>query len=145
MSAELRSKIIEAVGEIGKINISMSAFERDLTVTSEAWLADLSEQIKQGVAGSDARLMQSDISAIIEVLLKSPPSPGINTIVGNALSMMLEMERAGQEKSPTIQRLLGPTLAREATTGRDAVSFAESGHGLYPDCRLPGTGRDTSF
>ncbi|WP_320043891.1 phosphate acyltransferase [uncultured Desulfobacter sp.] len=121
MSAELRNKIIEAVGEIGKINISMSAFERDLTVTSEAWLADLSEQIKQGMATSDARLMQSDISAIIEVLLKSPPSPGINTIVGNALSMMLEMERSSQEKSPALQRLLGPSLAREAQ--REEMKF----------------------
>ncbi|MBP9597656.1 MAG: butyrate kinase, partial [Desulfobacter sp.] len=117
MNANLRNKIIEAVAEIGKINVSMSAFERDLTVTSEAWLADLSEQIKQGMETLDARIMQSDLSAVIEVLIKSPPSPGINTIVGNALSMMLEMERARQEKSPAIRRLLGPSLAQEAQQG----------------------------
>jgi len=114
VSAKLRNKIIESVAEIGKINVSMSAFERDLAVTSDAWLAELSEQIKQGMGTSDARIMQSDLSAVIEVLIKSPPSPGINTIIGNALTMMLEMERAGQNKSPVIQRLLGPSLAREA-------------------------------
>ena len=60
------------------------------------------------------KLYESDLSAVIEVLIKSPPSAGINTIISNALTMMLEMERAGQEKSPVIRRLLGPSLAQEA-------------------------------
>ncbi|WP_321494024.1 phosphate acyltransferase [uncultured Desulfobacter sp.] len=114
MSATLRKKIIETMAEIGKINVSMSAFERDLTMASEAWLADLSEQIKQGMGASEARILQSDLAAVIEVLIKAPPSPDINTIIGNALTMMLEMECMGQDNSPIIQRLLGPSLAKEA-------------------------------
>jgi len=144
VSAKLRNKIIEAVAEIGKINVSMSAFERDLTVASEAWLADLSEQIKQGMGTSDARLMQSDLSAIIEVLTKSPPSPDINTIIGNALTLMLEMERTGQEKSPAIRRLLGPALAQEAQQEEMRLLLLNPGT-LHPDCRISGAGTGPWF
>ncbi|WP_022668081.1 phosphate acyltransferase [Desulfospira joergensenii] len=114
---ELRNRVLEAVAEIGKTSVSMSAFERQLAVSSEAWLAELTGLIKQDPAASEAALLKSELASVVDVLLKATGSPQINNILGNALTLMLEMDRIGGSTAPVMCRLLGSPLAEEAQEG----------------------------
>jgi phosphate butyryltransferase len=95
----------------------MSAYERQLAVSSEAWLAELTELIKQDPETSELGVLKGELASVVDVLLKATASPQINTIVGNALSLMLEVDRAPGSKVPVMRRLLGAPLADEARDG----------------------------
>ncbi|HCY86925.1 MAG TPA: butyrate kinase [Desulfobacteraceae bacterium] len=95
----------------------MSAYERQLTVASEAWLAELADRIKQDPGAGDAAVLKSELASVVDVLLRATSSPRINMILGNALSLMLELDRAGNSKAPVMRRLLGGPLADEARDG----------------------------
>lgn len=114
---ELRNKVLEAVAEIGKTSVSMSAYERQLAVSSEVWLAGLAEQIRQDPPASEMAMLKGELASVVEVLLKATASPQINTILGDALSLMLKMDRVSGSTAPVIRRLLGAPLAGEAAEG----------------------------
>ena len=114
---ELRNRVLEAVAEIGKTSVSMSAFERQLTVSSEVWLSEVAAQIKQDPDPAEVALLKGELASVVEVLLKAGSSAQINAILGNALSLMLEMDRISGAKAPVIRRLLGAPLAEEAADG----------------------------
>ena len=114
---ELRNRVLEAVGEIGRTSVSLSAFERQLSVSSDAWLTALTQRIKQRPSASDTSVLKSELASVVDVLLKATASPQINTILGNALSLMLEMDRAGNSTALVMRRLLGDPLAEEARVG----------------------------
>ena len=114
MSAGLRNKVVETIAEIGKISVSMAAYERQLAVTSDAWLTQLNTLMTHDPGKTDPAMMLEELSCVIEVLLKAAPSPRINTIAGRALTLMLEMEHTSGGKTAVMRRLLGTPLANEA-------------------------------
>ena len=125
---ELHNRVLEAIGEIGKTSVSMSAFERQLAVSSEAWLAELAEHTKTATP-SDEGVLKSELASVIDVLLKATATPRINGILGNALSLMLEMDRAGNSTAPVMRRLLGAPLAEEARDGNRSFLLINPGTG----------------
>ncbi len=114
---ELRDRVLETVAQIGKISVSMSAFERQLSVSSDVWFAELAQLIKEEPSASDLLIAKSELASVIDVLLKSPPSAQVNAILGNALTLMLEMERKGNAKAFVVRRLVGDPLVEEALDG----------------------------
>lgn len=114
---ELRNRVLEAVSEIGKTSVSMSAFERQLTVSSDAWLSEISEMVKRDPSLTELEIIKSELASVVEVLLRATGSPQINTILGKALTLMLEMDRTGTSTAPVMRRLLGAPLAEEAQEG----------------------------
>ncbi len=114
MSAGLHKKVVETIAEIGKISVSMSAFERQLAVASDTWLTELETLMKSHPGALDPAMVQGELASVIDVLLRSTPSARINGIAGRALTLMLAMERNSQDKTAVLRRLLGAPLADEA-------------------------------
>ena len=124
---ELRNRVLEAVAEIGKTSVSMSAYERQLAVSSEVWLAQLADLIRQDPPAEEMALLKGELASVVEVLLKAAASPQINTILGDALSLMLKMDRVSGSTAPVLGRLLGPSLAEEAAQGNMAFLLVNPG------------------
>jgi len=114
---ELRNRVLESVSEIGKTSVSMSAFERQLTVSGDAWLSELSELLKKEASATELAIAKSELASVVEVLLRENGTPQINTILGKALTLMFEMDRHVGSTAPIMRRLLGAPLAEEAQEG----------------------------
>jgi len=109
----VRKDIIEAVSEIARSQVSLTAFMSQLKNAGTTWLRDLS---KRAVGADEAIVDETlvEISAIISTLLPQAGSPQVNSVLGKALSLLIGLERRVDGSKRLIKRLVGTQLAEIA-------------------------------
>jgi butyrate kinase len=109
----VRKDIIEAVSEIARSQVGLTAFMSQLKNAGSTWLRDLS---KRAVDADEAEVDEAlvEISSIISALLPQAGTSQVNSVLGKALSLLIGVERRVDGSRRLMKRLVGPQLAEIA-------------------------------
>lgn len=122
-----QKRIINAISEIGKSRVGLSAYERQLETASTAWLEQLSERI----SGETDELSINDtiveLSSIVESLLRVSGTPYVNMLTGKALSLLVKAERQIPRSRKIMKRLLSQRTADLADTDKKRLLLINPG------------------
>jgi len=115
---DVRKKVLEALSEIGRSRASLTTFERQLEMSSEVWLRDLREKTEATTNQPVLTDVQLELASTIESLLNISGSTRVNTLLGKAITHLIELERLDTSSSNVMRRLLTTHIADMAASER---------------------------
>ncbi|MCE5249739.1 butyrate kinase [bacterium] len=121
-----RKKIIEAISEIGKSRIGLSAYERQLESAGMTWLETIAPSVPADADEQGIYSLITDLSSVVESLLAVPSTPSVNIFLGNVLSLLVEQERRIPRSKRIMKRLLNAQTAKSAESDRKHLLVVES-------------------
>ena len=113
-----RKKVIEAISEIGKSRIGLSALERQLETAGKTWLENTAQSIPDELDEFALDGFITELSSVVESLRAVSGVPSVNTFLGNILSLLVDFERRIPRSRKIMKRLLNPQTSNVAERER---------------------------
>ncbi|MFC1528286.1 phosphate acyltransferase [Candidatus Latescibacterota bacterium] len=101
-----QKRIIDALSEISKSRVGLSAYERQLETASAPWLEHLSNLITVETDEDTLKDVIVELSTVIESLLPITGTPEVNMLTGKVLSLLAQAERLFHRSQYIMKRLL---------------------------------------
>ncbi len=115
---DIQKQLISAVSEIGKSQVLLHATEHRLEMISAEWIEAFSRRIEEIATEDELRDVILELTALIGSFASIPGSPYVNVLHGEALTMLLGLEKKIPRSKRIMKRLLDPQTAKIAEKDR---------------------------
>jgi phosphate butyryltransferase len=124
---ENQKRFLEAVAEIGKANVSLAAYERQLHSASEGWLGEIKSMLDADVDHAALSQTRIDLASMIESMASYTGRRLSNQTFGRALSLLVQLDRQIDDGPTIMRRLLTRSIADKAERDKKRMLIINPG------------------